>query len=148
MDQTAFVRRKEESHSESVIAIEESIMGYFGFLRRGDRLYTKNADKYEDLKWHFDCMDEREAFEYARSAMLLPENISKIYGIDVNRIFAEMDKSYWHASSGFNAQSTALSYDANPMIYVILDTEKNRKLAVEVVSSIKASPRLAGLERV
>ncbi|MCL4388518.1 hypothetical protein M1408_01710 [Candidatus Marsarchaeota archaeon] len=142
MDQTAFVRKREESHSESVRTIEEDIMGYFGFLRRSKKLYLKNAEKYKDLRRHFECMDGNEAFEYARNAMLFPEKIDKIYGVDVNRIFAAMDKSYWHSASGFNIQSMEMLYGADPLIYIILDTEHNRKLAVDVVNLIRSSPRL------
>ena len=147
MDQTAFVRRKEDSHSESVNAIEEDIMGYLGFLRRGEKLYLKNAERYKELRRHFECMDRNEAFEYARKAMLLPERIAKLYGIDVIRIFDRMDKSYWNTVSGFNVQSTGLVYGTDPRIYMILDTEKNRELAVEVVDLIKSSPRMSIREK-
>ena len=143
MDQTAFVRRKEESHSESIRAIEGDIMGYLGFFRRGETLYLKNAEKYKELRRHFECMDENEAFEYARNALLSPETINKIYGVDVNRIFAAMNKKYWHSASGFNPQSIEILYSTDPLIYIILDTEHNRELAVEVVNLIRSSPRMS-----
>ncbi len=142
MDQTAFVGRRKDSHHESVKAIEESIMGYLGFLRKSENLYLKNVDKYRELKYHFEHMDDDEAFEYARNAMLFPENIEKIYRVDVGRIFAEMDKSYWYSNQSWSAQNIELSYGFDQPIYTILDTEKNRKLAIDVVNSIKASPRL------
>lgn len=147
MAQTAFARMDGKKHNEFVRDIEGDIMGYLGFLRGGKSLYLRNVKRYPDLKLHFDLMDEEEAFEYVKGTLLTPEGIKKVYGVDVKRIFEEMDRRNWYESSLRGMQIIATSYGETPPVYVLLDTEKNRKLAVEAVNLIRSSPRMSMQEK-
>ena len=128
--------------ADRVLGLEEYIIGYFGLLRRGKKLYEAHKELFPELKRNFDRMDTEDALEYVqKSYYFIVEKSKKLYDVDVSLICAKLLRC---DGVGFiSEQNDAQGINVMQFNYVVRRDKEGRELALKLVKSILASGRFA-----